>query len=203
MVDPIGCIIKPLTMEECLSIVGWLLNKSPQPDSAKRVAEKETWALVHCDSGVTWGRLDFGEWLLGSAAFPALCPVPHEEVIQELRIFSEDGELLLWRTDDGLTGRLLEDSDDAALDESVEPDEDTRLVMASQVIETRDGFSLVTDGRGRQQAVPFVMKLGRTRRTLQHWPRLRIRNYFEEDPATGVVRVCATRLVGVIPGETE
>lgn len=151
------------------------------------------WLVCHCDDGVTWGRLDGGAWRLGSTPFPDLCPTPSEVAIQELRVFSSTVEVLIWRTGDGLRGRILRDAGAPVDDPSCSPHDEERLVLTGRVGEHKAGFTRVGDGTGAEQALPLRVMEGRA----ASWPRLRVRHYFARDEKTGCVRVVATRLVEV------
>jgi CRISPR-associated protein (TIGR03984 family) len=152
------------------------------------------WLLCHCDDGVTWGRLDGEEWQLGSSCFPDLCPVPSESNVLEMRVFSPAAEVLIWRTENGLCGRMLRDAEPGDAGEQPDrPDDEERLLLASRVGEHREGFTRLGDGSGAEQA----LRLRVTEGPSSSWPRLRVRHYFARDDRTGCVRVVATRLVEV------
>lgn len=153
------------------------------------------WVLCHCDDGVTWGRREGDEWLLGSSYFPELCPAPTETNIQEMRVFSPAFEVLIWRTENGLRGRVLRDVPaDGAQERPETPDDEERLLLAGRVAEHREGFTRVGDGSGAEQVLPLHVTEGRS----SPWPRLRVRHYFAREDRTGSVRVAATRLVDVM-----
>ncbi|MCZ7664444.1 MAG: CRISPR-associated protein Csx19 [Thermoleophilia bacterium] len=151
------------------------------------------WLLCHCDDGVTWGRFEGGVWRLGSTVFQDLCPHPSALVLLELRVFSAVAEVLIWRADDGLRGRILRDSAAPMKDVSCLPHDEERLLVSGRAGEHQNGFTRVGDGTGAEQALPFRVTEG----SAHSWPRLRVRHYFARDNESGSVRVVATRLVEV------
>jgi hypothetical protein len=110
--------------------------------------------------------------------------VPSVQTLLEMRVFLPLLEVLIWRTEDGLRGRILRDVARNGQEGPLAPDDEERLLLAGHLIEHREGFTRVGDGTGAEQGTPA-------------WPRLRVRHYFKSDEATGCVRVAVTRLVEV------
>lgn len=156
------------------------------------------WLLAHCDDGVVWGRRDQGEasWLLSSAVAPALSPRIRRESLQQLRLFGEHAEVLLWRTEGGLRGRRLSDSAHQGPDPT-QPATRQRVLVGNRRIEAfSEGFTRVRDVDGREQVVPVKCEeddFDEGYRPL----RLELRHYFESDPETGATRAAASRLVRI------
>ena len=184
-----GCQIDLLSPAACKAWLDHVLSRAPAPADIGDPA----WLLCHSVDGVTWGRRDGGVWRLASTAFPELCPVPSEIGIQQMRVFSPKAEVLIWRADGGLRGRMLLDEDDDQVEDALRPDNEERLLLSEQVHEERDGFTLVSDGTGAQQVLPPRVPKGDSCR----WPRLCVRHYFAREEKTGSVRIVATRLVEV------
>ncbi len=72
-------------------------------------------ALAHADDGVIWGRRDPDGWIWSSttaSVFPSL----KFATIQQLRLFSSSREAFLWRTKEGLAGRVIEDDVGSRID---------------------------------------------------------------------------------------
>lgn len=184
-----SCRIESLDREASMAWLDWVLGNGASPIAFGDPA----WLLCHADDGVTWGRLERGAWKLGSTAFPDLCPVPFDVCIQELRVFSREAEVLLWRMVDGLRGRILRDGDPGLDDGPTRPADEERLLLGDHVGEHKDGFTRVGDGTGAEQALPLRARKGPS----SSWPRLCVRHYFARDAETGGVRVVATRLVEV------
>ncbi len=184
-----GCKLDRLDRSACNAWLDYVLGRVAAPMALGHSA----WLICHCDDGVTWGRLDAGAWRLGSKVFPDLCPELAEVAIQELRIFSPIAEVLIWRTDNGLRGRILRDTGAPPEDPACSPHDEERLLFADQVGEYKDGFTRVGSRSGAEQALPLRVTKG----PAASWPRLRVRHYFERDDESGCVRVAATRLVEV------
>jgi len=184
-----GCRIELLDHPACKAWLDHVLGRAPAPEDLDRPA----WLLCHSDSGVTWGRRDGGEWRLASDFFPELCPVPSEIGIQEMRVFSPKAEVLIWRADSGLRGRMLVDEDCGQVEDALRPDNEERLLLSGQVYEERDGFTRVSDAAGAEQVLPLRIEKGAS----TGWPRLCVRHYFTREDKTGSIRVVATRFVEV------
>lgn len=186
-----GCQLEKLDKVASTSWLDFVLGRSAAPsDLGDRV-----WLLCHCEDGVTWGRREGDEWHLGSSCFPDLCPAPSEANVLEMRLFSPAAEVLIWRTESGLCGRVLRDAElgDAGAPPD-RPDDEERVLLAGRVGEERQGFTRVGDGSGAEQALPLRVPEGPS----SSWPRIRVRHYFSRDDRTGSVRVVATRLVEVM-----
>lgn len=182
-----GCVVERIDDAACKAWLDHVLGRGAAPAALGEHA----WVLCHCDDGVTWGRREGSGWLLGSTLFPDLCPHPSELGLQELRVFSAVAEVLIWREEDRLCGRILRDSTAPVKDCS--PDDEKRLLVAGVVRECREGFTRVGDGTGAEQALPLNVGEG----PAHAWPCLRVRHYFGRDEATGSIRVVASRLVEV------
>lgn len=185
-----GCQLESLDQVATRSWLDFVLGRGAAPgDLGDR-----GWLLCHCEDGVTWGRREGDGWHLGSSFFPDLCPAPSAANLLEMRVFSRAAEVLIWRTETGLCGRVLRDAEPVDAGEPPDrPDDEERLLLASRVGEERQGFTRVGDGSGVEQALPLRVAEGPS----SSWPRLRVRHYFARDERTGFVRVVATRLVEV------
>lgn len=198
--DLAGCHAETLDTAECQRYFDWLNGEkeTTEPEGAVGLH----WSLAHCDDGVTWGRYDAGAkaWRLGNQVVPEVSPPIRPETLQELRVFGEAGEALIWRTDAGLRGRVLRESDLEAdrSDESnpLRPSDESRILRGGSVVaQCAHGFTRVGDGTGAEQVLPLAV----TNEQLQAGQiRLAVRHYYESDAETGTVRIAATRLVGLI-----
>jgi CRISPR-associated protein (TIGR03984 family) len=192
-----GCELASLDSSTCERYVSWLLGdeNTPTPEGATGLV----WALAHCDDGVTWGRYDQAAraWRLGNQVAPGVSPPIRPETLQELRLFGEDAEVLIWRTDAGLRGRVLRHSDFAAdRDDAagpLRPLDESRIVRGSLALaQCEHGFTHIGDGTGAEQVLPIEVSDEQLRAARI---RLVVRHYFEADGETGTVRIAATRLV--------
>ncbi|MCG3173132.1 MAG: hypothetical protein GMKNLPBB_01310 [Myxococcota bacterium] len=198
-----GCDLTPLDSPACERYVSWLLGEenAVAPGSATRLA----WALAHSGDGVTWGRYDAqkGVWLLGNQAASDVSPPVRAETLQELRLFGDGGEVLIWRTGAGLRGRMLRDTDPAAGcgDEAnpLRPSEEWRILRGDRIIkDAGHDFTHIGDGAGAEQVLPLAVSSNEQLRARQ--VQLAVRHYYESDVHTGAVRIAATRLVTLRSG---
>jgi CRISPR-associated protein (TIGR03984 family) len=154
------------------------------------------WLLAHCDGGVVWGlRGDDDRWTLSGDVFPEMARPLDGASVQQLRVFGEAGELLVWRHEGTLRARWLADRDTDVPECAKPDDEEDRLLLGRKVERTSRGFTLLNDGTGARHAPPVTGPFHEGQR-----PRLRVRHYFEHDEETGAVRVAASRLVAVEEG---
>ncbi|HXK58581.1 MAG TPA: CRISPR-associated protein Csx19 [Acidobacteriota bacterium] len=190
-----GCTIEPLSPEACEQILGWVAGGAQMPESHDGLR----WLLAHCYDGVTWGKRENSHWRLSSTSFPDLCPIVSKDNLLEMRLFGEEGEIMIWRSEKGFLGRRLADQQEQ-IDEAIRPEDEIRILLGDRLVpdlpNPRDGFSRVATAGGTQQAVP--VECTKDDFCGGRWPLcLTVRHYFEENPETGAVRVAATRLVNV------
>ncbi len=188
-----GCTLTPLDHQVCSELVKWLLG-----GMAPENAEGLKWALAHCDDGVTWGRWEARDnrWVTGDDKIRQdISPKIRLAALQELRLFGPTREILIWRRDGGLFGRILDDGTKPDGPDPLRPRDESILVRGHKVLEQgENGFTLITDGTGSCQVIPLAIGRnegkGRVARA-----RLDVRHFWRQDPASGAVRVAATRLV--------
>jgi CRISPR-associated protein (TIGR03984 family) len=185
-----GCEITSLDENTCRGVLAWIIKGHP-PQQAKAHFK---WTLIHCTNGVIWGYYD-EVWNISSQAFPDRCPQFVENNLIELRIFGGDTEILIWRNEGTIAGRLLRDADTQTTDFFLHPAEEGRILIGDRLLDgPQNGFSRVGTATGQEQVVPLEC----SQKDFQggRWPlRLKVRNYFERDEKTGSVRVAASRLV--------
>lgn len=194
-----GCKIDPLENESCRRKLDWIAgNGEGDSDDAGF-----SWLLAHCHDGVVWGKkpdADNNAWQLSSKAFPDLCPPISSDNLLEMRLFGTHSEILIWRVEDGFKGRHLKDENDGNIASCMTPFDEDRILLGNHLMEAKDGFSRVSTGDGRQQAVPLKCSPDCFKNSGgdKIWPlKLTVRHYFEQETETGAVRVAVTRLVNV------
>lgn len=145
-----------------------------------------TYLLAHTDDGVIWGKVNDQGQLITSADVFADLAIPLRAVtVQQLRLFGKDGELLLWKNDDGFQDRLLTDS--TAQTNEVE---DEAYLLWGQGKKTENGFTWMEEGaQGFYHAVP--LSIGQNQEV-----RLTIRHYIQFD-SNGQAHIALSRLVSL------
>jgi CRISPR-associated protein (TIGR03984 family) len=192
---PADAHVSPLDSSACRGYLAWLFGEKDavEPEGSSGL----NWMLAHCDDGVTWGRYDAGPrvWRQSHQVAPEVSPPIRSESLHELRFFGESAEVLIWRTEAGLRGRIIRDTN-----ASIEFEE-SRILLGTQVLEQLDhDFTRVSDGTGAEQVVPLVVSDDQLR---DGRVRLVVRHYYESDTETGVVRIVATRLVRLTTGGAD
>ena len=167
----------------------------PRKWLAAHTREDMPWLLVHADDGVIWGRRESdGTLKISSDAFkdsqnyPAVAVEMRGETIQQARLFGLAGELLVWRTRTGFAARLIEDGPLPPPDAL--PDEKNLLWRMGNIVEARDGFTLLKEGEQGLRHAPPVVPEGNRR------PTLIVRHYVDYDDE-GQAYISLSRLVGL------
>lgn len=192
-----GCSIEPLDGTACAQLVAWLRGET---DSAPELGVAFAWVLAHADDGVTWGRFDreADRWRLGCDDVPKVSPPIRLDALQELRLFGDEAEVLIWRSDEGLRGRVLKDTNGDTPPKFLRPSDEYRIVRGDRVREnTTGGFTWVTDATGAEQVLPLGVDEDQVR---QHKVRLHVRHYWAQNEEDGTVRIAVTRLVKLTTG---
>ncbi|GEM_PF-950334 len=192
--------------------------------------DKTIYLLSFHDDGVVWGKLkeeNSASKLLTSDAlknskgnsFPS--PVFRVETLQECRLFSNNGELYVWRNSNNFKARLIEDSNNAPDDDKKNEFFDESQVLWGRGIAKRDSskiakageefwqtedFSVVSDGdEGLLHAFPkvveaekFALEKSKEGEIIkrQRPLRLRVRHYLDYDE-DGCAYISLSRLVDV------
>jgi CRISPR-associated protein (TIGR03984 family) len=192
---PEACAIETLDRTACDSLVQAIADGKSDPAPGAR------WLLAHCDDGVIWGASQTdGRWRLSGDAFPEDSPRLVRGRIQQLRVFGNEYELLLWRTESGLHGRRIMDiASTSGFAVETRPANETIVLVGDRAIgPSRGGFTKVGDATGSSHVVPLELDEGdfTSGRGDQYWPlRLDVRHFFAYDGQSGAVRVAATRLL--------
>jgi CRISPR-associated protein (TIGR03984 family) len=160
------------------------------------------WLLAHADDGVIWGLVDNGKLITSDAVLPDVSPPLRAETLQQARLFSESGELLLWRNGDkrwhARLIREIQDSDKSDWDEAID---EPQILWGTDAQPLNDGFTLMSDGsQGLRHAVPIPVNgnyNGQTR-PLRLW----VRHYLKDDD-NGFTRIIASRLVKLEQEKTK
>jgi len=114
-----------------------------------------------------------------------------------MRLFGDEEELLVWRDFDQFRGRLVKDSTDKDQPQWAEAIDESFILLGDRVLQsTKEGFTLVGNASGSQQAIPIHCTNDELRNR-NSVPLLTIRHFLTRDSDTGCVRIALTRLVGI------
>ncbi len=131
--------------------------------------------LAHTDDGVLWGQLVGAVLIWSSHEFNQLSPqwqrrvpqivlLPQRKTLQQLRLFNESGELLIWRDGDQVRSQLCLDNNE---DKATIPQ--TYCLWGDQVVATIGKFKLLQEGeRGLWHAPPLNGQDGNEARLTVH-----------------------------------
>lgn len=160
----------------------------------QRALGSAAWLLAYAEDGVIWGKLAGGALVLPQTETPTLS----SQTLLEARLFNQQGEIHLWRTDEGFSACVVTDtpSGDGAFDEvqrlwGTDVDRDSKV---------GDGFTLLVDGlEGLRHAVPFAIPTNYFVKPPRrfHPALIQTRHYFQVDEQTGVTSVALSRLVSI------
>jgi len=142
-----------------------------------------SYALLQCDDTLVWGIAADNTWTWGHEADHELRQ-PRLDRVLEARLFSPDGEILLWRVQDGIYGRYLTDSN-SPVDSALQP------LEAHLIFEQGDDQEMPLGKTGfvRRETSGGLVTVTPAGR------RIAIRQYLSESVNTGAVRITATRFV--------
>lgn len=173
--------LERLESEESHAWLAWFNGSGNPPSDTLGVR----FALAHCDAGVTWGYLASARWRLSSEVDPELSPVPTVASLHELRLFGHLAEVLIWRSEQGLSGRSLADWDGVeGVDDALRPIDEKRFLCGCDRPSKQGDFIRYTGRGGAEHLAPASLPLR----------SFGVRHYLEQDRITGAVRIAATLL---------
>jgi len=156
----------------------------PTPDSLMAWIDTQgqyDFALVHADDGVIWGCYTNGKWTWSSGLAPN-SPSLNGKVLQQLRLFNETGEVLVWRTDHGFSGRVIRDG----IGENIDCLDEEQLLWGQIDGDPKSEFQVMREGsQGLQHAPPA---------SIASTGKITTRNYIAYD-TDGCAFVKASRLM--------
>ena len=167
------------------------------------------WMLAHADDGVIWGRFADGRLTTSHDAFPTVSPAPDPRTLRQVRLFSDDKEVFLWRSDEGeWRSRLLDDTGTGRAGWRLD-EEHLQWGDHLQKASDEHGFTLVAEGaQGFRHAVPIpseetgLSQVGLAAAAHQHPVRLLVRHYLQAEN-DGVLRIVRSRLRGLRAHDAE
>ncbi|NOT61927.1 MAG: TIGR03984 family CRISPR-associated protein [Acidobacteria bacterium] len=150
---------------------------------------KKTFALIHLDDGVLWGRVEKGKLVV--SAYQDWTPQLRTLTIQQCRLFSLKGELFIWRIAEGQwRGRKLLDNPG----EAYQTIEESQLLSGNRVVaQLPDSFTAIREAStGLRQVVPRTVQVDD-----DHRLALVVRHYLRED-GDGQANIKCSRLVKLV-----
>ncbi|HAJ36715.1 MAG TPA: TIGR03984 family CRISPR-associated protein [Chloroflexi bacterium] len=146
------------------------------------------WLLVHADDGINWGERRARRWVLSHDVAPEIAPAFVPEHVQQVRLFDEAGELLIWREGKAWRGRWLTETSESETTDVV------HLLWGVETEPLQNGFVLLNEGaEGLRHAPPAVKQHFDP---AQERAALHIRHHLAYDDS-GQVYIRVSRLVGL------
>src|SRR5262249_20518527 len=119
------------------------------------------------------------------------------QALQQVRLFAQHAELLVWRGEGGWQARLIRDGSDG--NGWVEAVDERQLLWGTHGTRLDHDFTLLRDGaQGLRHAVPLALPIGPKGDAIP--PRLRVRHYLANE---SFARVVASRLVDLEPDKED
>lgn len=169
--------------------------EAPQKGNAqtwleKNVSVSRKFFLAFAYDGVIWGVYKGG--LKTSRAV-------NEDTLQQAFLFGEEGELRLFRGEDGKWKACLVSDQGVADDDKID---EYQLLWGNEVVPGKSAPAGFTPVRDRvQQAMEHSLPLELTGLDLNvEGPRLLVRHFIQYDPVTGEARIFLSRLVKLDTG---
>lgn len=193
-----GCEIQQLSSDDSKKVLDNITNKSLSTES-------DVWLLAWQNDGVIWGisRKGVAAIELSSEEFPEYSPQFNPKKLLELRLFQHDQEILLWQQDGVLAGRIVTDSE-VDTENVMAPFSNSFLLLGDKPKlkpnEKKKSFSLIESKTG---AINFPPVDATNLKRSGGAGKLHMKNYFEQDPESGMLRVALTRLVSVEQSEVQ
>ncbi len=186
--DRYPAIIEKIDTTGIADVRSWLREMAGQ--------YKLNWLLAHADDGVIWGENRADALVTSHEAAPDTSPPLRTATLQQARLFSISGELLLWRDDDGdWKASLIREARSNERPDYEESIDEWRILWGTEACPAVNGFSRLNDGgQGLRHAVPIEIAgvFNESGRPL----RLQVRHYVTEDEL-GFARIAASRLVNL------
>lgn len=188
-IKPSPAVVEPIAVGDIDDIRAWLQTQANR--------HRLQWLLAHADDGVIWGRIaENGQLITADNVAPEVSPPLRSETLQQMRLFGEDGELLLWRDGDNeWHARLIRQPVDGEPPTFTEAIDELQILWGTDPNPLDSAFTLMSDGaQGLRHAVPLVVsgKYSEENRPLRLW----VRHYLKYDE-NGFTRIIASRLVGL------
>ena len=151
------------------------------------------WLLAHAEDGVIWGENRVDRLATSDEVSPEVSPALRINTLRQARLFSERGELQIWRSDIGWRGCLIREAGGGDTPTFTESIDEMRILWGTEAEPLDNNFTRLTDGaQGIRHTVPLALdgSFNIGERPL----RLRVRHYLGENDL-GLASIVASRLV--------
>lgn len=144
--------------------------------------------LAHADDGIIWGHFRQGVLNISNCVLPQ-SPLLHLATLQQCRVFSQAGEVMLWRFGGRWRSRFISDLK-------------VNLIAENQILwgtyghkREDEGFTILRDGsQGLKHAVPITdIEVDKAERLVRP-VRLTVYHYIDHED-DGIARIYLSRLV--------
>lgn len=178
--------IKDINCAVSTEVVGDLMDSLK-----KQVSSGEyKYLLAHADDGVIWGYVDGAELKLSGSVFPHLSPQLRPQTLWEARLFGENAEWHVWRTEDGWQSCTVTDG----VGEPVRVFDERFILWGTDEMEpSKNGFHPIQEADLGIVHAPPIKMAGR------HTLRLSVRHYVAYDD-NGAAYVKISRLIYMSSG---
>ncbi|NJL63410.1 MAG: TIGR03984 family CRISPR-associated protein [Methylacidiphilales bacterium] len=175
---------KFIKVPENLDLKTWLETQANQ--------HQFKYLLAHAEDGVIWGKFQSEKLITADEVFPPQFAKLRRSTLQQCRIFGENSEVMLWKTDEGFKARVIQD------EKNTDFIPENQILWGTKAEEIRNGFTLISDGsQGLRHAVPLIDIAFNGNQNLYRPLRLCVRHYLDDDKETGLVRIYLSRLVNL------
>lgn len=165
---------------------------------AENLTKDLIWLLAFQFDGVIWGKKNGERWHLSGDVFKEYSPKLNKENLLEMRIFNKEKEILVWRSNADLKAREIIHNHSGEEHQNVHlcPKFETYLIRGDRLLESKNGFSLLSDPTGCRIIVPIECSENDFKNN--RYPlKIKFCHYFDTDNENGMVRIIATRLVEI------
>lgn len=151
-----------------------------------------TFLLAYADDGVIWGKFNANGLKLSGEVFPEVQVKLRATTLQQARLFGKSAELLVWKSDQGWSGRLI--ADETSEPEASLVEQNWLWGTLGEKGKAAGEFTLLIEGKQGLQHAPPITGLSAGDRVA-----LTVRHYIKYDNVTGQARIGLSRLVDLVP----
>lgn len=156
-----------ITFDDTDALRQWIMVQS------QIIGKFPCYVLAHANDGVIWARVEGQVLITAHEAGDSNAPNLDLDQLQQMRLFGETGEVMLWRHASSWRFRTVSDAADGP--EACPYYDEKQMLWGTESTLLKSNFSLLTEGKqGQRHAVPIAVAgtLSDTRRvtmTLRHY----------------------------------